>query len=409
MTSSPLPVTDGKTVLEFYDQHFAPERLKDRPKWALTSYARSLARFRVFLEREPLLSDLTAETCNRYEAWLLANGFAAKTGTNGYRCIVAIWRLAYHLNMVEIGPVVSRRGPRQSGAFLSDPGVAKPAILIDFVRRYAIERGLSEPSAQQLRFVLNSFGKSLGRRPRLSDLVDEKVNAWVVQMQENGLAPETVRGHRIALVGIWREAVYAELVDRPPGRIRKVRIPQRLPTAWSQADLMRLLEAAGKTPGRFLFSGVRKAPFWRAWILVGYYSGLRRDDLLRLRFDDLRPDGKLFLVQHKTGTVVRCHLPPDAMEAIRATVPPKRRRLFGDGLSSDRISKEFRVIIKAAKLKGSTKRLRATGATWCEVETPGSAMAFLGHRTPGLAYRHYVDPRFLEDAKARPPRIGGPK
>ena len=41
-----------------------------------------------------------------------------------------------------------------------------------------------------------------------------------------------------------------------------------------------------------------------------------------------------------------------------------------------------------------------------ELVHPGAAMALLGHRTPGLAYRHYVDARQVSRSKPTPPRIG---
>jgi hypothetical protein len=80
--------------------------------------------------------------------------------------------------------------------------------------------------------------------------------------------------------------------------------------------------------------------------------------------------------------------------------------LFAGLLTRRPIQVQFAKLVRGAGLQGSTKWLRRSGATWCEVHQPGSAMAFLGHRTPGLAYKHYVDPRFVQRDKPRPPKIG---
>lgn len=169
--------------------------------------------------------------------------------------------------------------------------------------------------------------------------------------------------------------------------------------------MRRLLAAADKLTGKLYSSGVSRAAFWRAWILVAYYTGLRRSDMLRLRFEDVGADGRLFVVQHKTSNMVKCQLPGDARAAIMASVPPRRRLIFGGILGPSRLWKEFSEVVRLARLRGSTKKLRATGATWCEAKTPGSAMRFLGHKTPGLAYKHYVDPRFIDEERVSPPTL----
>jgi hypothetical protein len=47
---------------------------------------------------------------------------------------------------------------------------------------------------------------------------------------------------------------------------------------------------------------------------------------------------------------------------------------------------------------------RRTGATFVERDHPGAAMRYLGHKSPGLAYRHYVDRSKLGDA-IQPPEL----
>ena len=117
--------------------------------------------------------------------------------------------------------------------------------------------------------------------------------------------------------------------------------------------------------------------------------------MLLIEREQIMDDGRFTVVQHKTGKPIDCRLPPEAMEAI------DKIRLQTPAGQDD-----FKYLTYRAKLPGSIKWLRRTGATWCESVTPGSASSFLGHRSPELAARHYLDPRFLKRSTALPPSIG---
>lgn len=408
---SPVPETwlADPLLADFFNERFIPEQLKDRHRDTARAYRRAVDRFKEFMTREPALKDLNRETCDGFEAWLKAAGHGVTGGRCGYVCIVAIWRYAYVVEVVDNKPPQKRtKGPGLIKKFLNEPATEAPSgamFLIDYVRAYALERSLELPSVAALRHVVNNFGRFLKRRARLSDLSSDIINRWIVDCQESKAAPETIRSRRVAICCLWRAAYDAELVPRPPERIRKVKVPQKLPTAWYPCEMTKLLEAAGRVLGRFQLHGVKRCDFWAAWILVAHHSGLRRGDLVELRFDQITPAGHLVVVQHKTGDTIRRQMPDSALDAIRAISIPKRRRIFGDVLSVVRIRKEFRSVIQSAGLRGSTKQLRRTGATWCEVEKPGSAKEFLGHRTPGLAYRSYVDPRHLKAVPVGPQAI----
>jgi integrase len=390
----------------YFDLRFWPDFLANNGKGSLTAFRRAMRRFGDFLGRGARLSDLTSRTLDRFEAWLKFSGFGVKGGCSSRSCVARIWRHAHGSGAVAEGLPRSRTKRATAKSFLSRrSGEHGDGSLVEFIRRYSVERGLVESSAKNLHDVVNCFGRSLGRRPGLLDLSTENVNQWIVEMQEAGLSPETIRSRRIALVGLWRQADEVGIVEHGPKRIRKVKCPQLIPTAWSIEEMQRLLIAASEVAGTFTVSGINRAAFWRALILIGYHSGLRRADLLKIKPSDIQPDGALIVVQSKTGNVIRRSLPSDVMQSIQAIAIPRRRRLFGDVLSAARVRKGFQIIVKRAGLTGSMKRLRATGATWCEVETPGSAMRFLGHRTPGLAYKHYVDPRFISSSPVGPPAI----
>ncbi len=279
--------------------------------------------------------------------------------------------------------------------------------LREYLGQYALERGIGVGSLQALHYVLNSFEKFLERTASVSDLDTDTLNDWLAWQFVAGLDPETIRGRRTAMLGMWRDAHAFGFASQLPGRIRKIKVPQKPPRCWDKSrEAPLLLAAVAELAGTMNKDArVSRADFWTAWILVGYYSGLRLSDLLALRFDQVAADGTIVTVQAKTGDVVVGRLRPDGIRAV-AAIFHGRAVIFGELMNRWNAGRYFRKIVRDAGLQGSTKWLRRTGATWTEVETPGAAMAYLGHRTPGLAYRNYVDPRFVSKHKPAPPKFG---
>lgn len=291
--------------------------------------------------------------------------------------------------------------PGQRKAMISIAG-----LLSSLAADYARQRDLRLASRQQHVYTLHNFERFLGRSATLADLCDDTVNRWIDWLRTQPLEPESIKSRRRNLLTLWRAAAEAGAVP-PPGRISKVKVPPKMPRAWSQSELSLLLAtAAGKHKRMSQHRAAHWCAFWRALILVGYYSGLRLDDLVNLRFDQIDAAGSLVVAQRKTGDPISCLLPADALAALAAIRLPKRRRIFGDLCCRQWLQLAFCRLLRDAGLPGSIKWFRSTGATWCEVAQPGSAKSFLGHRTYGLAYKHYVDPRYLDQQKPLPPPPG---
>lgn len=280
--------------------------------------------------------------------------------------------------------------------------------LREYARTYAVTRGLAPSSVKAHTYVLNSLARHLGREPSRDDLDRETVNAWLFAELTRGLDPHTVHFERRALLTLWRDAFEEGWCEVGPARIRKIKLPQKVPKAWTLDQIRQLLATIDSLKGRLKRQPqVSRCLFWRCYVLVGYYTGLRLGDLLKLRFDQIGDDGSLVVIQNKTGTPVTCILEDEALSAVEGILRPERKRIFGDLMCKTSIQESFAAIVKRAGLRGSTKWLRSSGASWCEAQTRGSAMQFLGHRTPGLAYKHYVCPSIVETNLPRPPKLGG--
>ena len=174
------------------------------------------------------------------------------------------------------------------------------------------------------------------------------------------------------------------------------------PVAWSDEELERLLKAAsGMT--RTLISGCPASLFFKAWILVGFTTCLRFSDLHGLRVNQLRGN-RLYVVQSKTSQPITKVLPDEVVALLRqlAEHPKGDGTFFLWALKEHWLRVWFRRLCKQAGLEGSSKWLRRTGATACEAESPGSASRALGHKSPELAMKFYVDASLLPNSSPVP-------
>lgn len=276
-------------------------------------------------------------------------------------------------------------------------------LLSAFAADYGLANDVAPGTLAQYGFAVGALNRWACKPVKVESLQDDLVNRWITARLADGIARATVRNQAGAVLTLWRAAHEAGLVKRLPVRVKQVKPRAPLPEALELDELNRLLVAADAVPGRFRHVAAARAPLLRAYLLTGYYTGLRPCDLREIRPDAIGTNGVLLHRQAKTGWPVLCQLPPDAVAAIEATHPRERERVFP--LSKKLLWYWWRKLKIAANVRGTPKWLRRTGATQSEIATPGSAMAFLGHKTPGLAWRHYVDARQVARVKPMPPPL----
>lgn len=269
--------------------------------------------------------------------------------------------------------------------------------LLEFVRSYSEARDIRSATADQLTYAARALERHHGGTVDTMQLSSVLLNGWISARLAADIARKTVAVQRTAIMSLWKEAARQGIAP-PLAEVRLVRVPRTIPQAWLPVEFTAILAAIDSLPGAFP-CGVPRRLLIKALALVGYYSGLRPSDLLALRSIDVLADSTLVVRQSKTDEPITIVIPDDAMAAILATRPDTRERVFP--LSRKSMWFWFR---KIRGTKGSPKWLRRTGATRCEQQQPGSAMAYLGHRTPGLAYAHYVDLRQISDTKPLPPQ-----
>jgi integrase len=218
-----------------------------------------------------------------------------------------------------------------------------------------------------------------------------------------GKSSSTIAGYRRVALTLWRYAVEQGLATGPVVA-RPVRVHMQPVRAWSGSDLSTLVKQAEGTPGEFR-SGCPKAAFLKAWILLGFESGLRAGDLHELKVAHFSLDySVLSTYAHKTGESIDRRLSPYCASAVSdlASLSPDGH-LFKWAIGRRWLKRHFSALVRSCHLPGSIKWLRRTGATACEAQSPGSSTAYCGHRTAGLSLRHYVDRSQIKSQPTPPP------
>lgn len=270
------------------------------------------------------------------------------------------------------------------------------------VEHYLSSRQCSSDYAQALRRVARSLQQHGLANP--SAFSEASFNRWLKSLDQS---PTTVSNYRRMGMTIWKHAARQKLVDDPSGDLLKVKPRVSPPIAWSMDELQRLLRTCRGLDGHFKISGCPRWLFFTAMVLAGYELGVRKGDLHNLRVDQVRGQ-RVHIVQNKTGIVVGKIISQECSGLLQQLIAlGDGKTVFRWALGRKWLYLNFRQVVKQAGLTGSLKYLRRSGATHCEIAHPGSAGKFLGHLSPGLAAKYYLDPTLLAETQPRPPAIPG--
>ncbi len=416
---------DGRGLLRFIREEFFPVYFRGGSHDTKRTYEQASHCFSEWLNRKPYVADLTAKNLSAFWDWGSVR-FAKGTMRTALQRLRTLWRAAERAGYLSEPPpdpywwrtglppvkntCAESQPPPSAGELLPMPKPLapgeRPETPAAFVPYYVLERGLKKSSARSVRYRMAAFARFLGRPIAWADLNDVTVNTWLAAMVAAG-KDETARGNRNCVLAIWRAAFEASILDEQPRRIRKIKKRSTRPRCWTMDDLRALLRSCEMVAGNMNRSErqVARRDFWRAYVLVGYYTGLRLSDLLDIDWTDISADGVLTRIQNKTGDLVQCPLPPDCMEALKP-LRGERQKVFGNLIARKRVFEMFKRLVTAAGLTGTSKWLRRSGASHVERMTPGCAPAFLGHRSDiSLARQSYIDPTVAQRLKPLPPTI----
>jgi integrase len=268
---------------------------------------------------------------------------------------------------------------------------AMPETLSDFLDDYCLRRDIRAGTARQYRISVDLFDRWAGRHVRLDELDERLLSEWLQAYSET-VAPHTVRAKKSGILALWRAAADENLLEEPRARrVRRVRLPERVVTAWTKDEVERLLVAASWLP-RWHRCGLRRALWWDLAIRVAWDSGLRWGDLVTLRVDAIGPDGACTMSQSKTGKVSAFRLSPGTLEALRVTLQACPRTLVCPWSTSGETFRDQvdRLVAKAGIRPGTWKWIRRGSGTDVELQAPGLGHRHLGN-TPAVFRASYED------------------
>jgi integrase len=250
----------------------------------------------------------------------------------------------------------------------------------ELAEHYLAARKVSPDYARQVRAVARRAG----------EIGSDKLNRHLARRLEQ-VSGITARSERTILLSVWCHSYHAGIVDEAPRGICKLRARRKPTKAWTVPQLQTLVEATHQRDGRKLRSGADQGSFLRAWTLLGYECGARMGDLFSFRRENVDGDS-LAWTQAKTGEPLVRLLSLACVEAIDAMLSNSPDgSILGWACGKRQACRIMREVLDNVGIGGTSKWLRRSGATHCEMEQPGSGRLHLGHRSPALFEQAYCD------------------
>lgn len=263
------------------------------------------------------------------------------------------------------------------------------SAFVGYYRENSLEQ-LSDGYVVQLGVAVSLLERFFGDAVKLADLSDDLVNRFCDWLSEAGRAPDTVRGRRNSILCLWREAFQLRILDTAPARIRRIRAHRRLPQAWTQDEVFRLIDYAVADQVAFS-NGVTRGLWFGSLVAAGWDTALRLGDLLAYRVEWLTTQPIRFS-QHKTGDDVVVTMSQSTVELAERLAKQTRSALVWPLWANRReFYVQFRKLRDRAGItRGSFKWLRRASITAVEA-AGGNGSIHAGHRSRQVTERHYID------------------
>ena len=242
--------------------------------------------------------------------------------------------------------------------------------------------------------LIKRFSEYLGHPATMDDLNDLAVAGFLEHRRSMGRSPFTVERERSGLIALWNLAARRGIKKTWP-EVPAGKLPRRTPNAWTLPEMQRLFKTARETKG--WVNGVKANVFWPALLAVLWETGERIGAVMSARKSDFRPPHLLIRAEARKGgrddlmhvlTPATCHRVELAMAHDEPTI------FFWSGAHSGLWSGWKRLVQRAGLPIGRDcgfHKIRRTAASYL-AQKGGNATEFLGHRSPELAAKWYLDP-----------------
>ncbi|WP_099264479.1 tyrosine-type recombinase/integrase [Rhodopirellula bahusiensis] len=396
------------------------ELIKRKGKSYRTKASAAIEReFRELFGRDIELADITPDTAAALVASWLKAGLRHKIIKTRMRWFETVAKIGVALNCMEpqdfSGITFNRTHCWDELAEPhSIPDASKMAelaaehcetLLLDFFSNDYIPARLIGKSAATIRLYkqsIRTFSKWLARPALLGDLQTQTVSEflqWCLQNTERSAA--TIEKDRVQLCTLWNFAAKRRWVEDFPD-IAAINCPQRAPDAWSDSELVALMDACESAKGTV--GRVDSCKFWPALVSVIYDTAERVGAVMQVKRQDIDSDGWITVRgEYRKGQTRdrRYRLRPITIERINAIKVFGQSKVFDWPYTETYIFYKFGKILDAAGLPSNRRskfhKLRRTTASNFEA-AGGNATALLDH-THRRTTRAYLDPRVLREVQ----------
>lgn len=261
--------------------------------------------------------------------------------------------------------------------------------------------GTKPTTVDQYRRTLRQLDEFAGRKVMTAELCDDLAGAFF-RDRLDGRCAVTVNGTRAELFCIWRYAYERGAVDVLPN-VKKLPEQFNAPDSWSVDEMRAILDKCFLVGGDY--QHVPSSHLLRAVILTGYWTGLRRGTLFRLRWCDVDLESRWITVpgdkiKNRRGKQFRIGADAAAaLDVIRRDEDPYVFPNFApEPFPWKRFYADLQTVLDAAGVRRSVRRrlsklhkLRRTTATQvAKREGIEAAASLLGHSSEYVTLR-YVD------------------
>lgn len=261
--------------------------------------------------------------------------------------------------------------------------------------------GMKATSAQQLRLAAVLYDVPLSS---LSETALSRVLAEYCQTH----SPATTNSKRGSILTLWAAAAIAGLCNAPDRRlVPRAREYKRIPRAWTQIEIERLLAVAGSVRGEI--DGIPKRLYWPSLVLAIWNTSERIGSLLSARTDDCNLGERYLILRaetDKSGSDRYHPLLQSTAAAIASHYRPGRQRVWPWPWHRRQIWVQFKRIVLAAGLQpdpsmGLFHKIRRTSISYTAANGGiEMAQAQAGHASATTTRRHYIDPRIAQQRTA---------
>lgn len=243
--------------------------------------------------------------------------------------------------------------------------------------------GIASRTRRKLQHQWNCWEKHTSN-PTIHTISVQTFAAFRAACLAANLSPVTIENVVSDVLTVLRccvEQGYLKQLPMPGRRLRKLPQPKDTPTVQQFCDAYNRCQLTTWP------KDCDSASWWRGLLALAYFSALRRDDLLTLRWSEIS-GGRITRKLRKTG---RVHVVPvhGTLAATLETIPKQTEEVFGRSTSLHQIRREMQTLFQTDKF--TLQSLRRMAARQWESARTGCGALILGHAYRG-ALGSYLDP-----------------